>query len=60
MQKVQALEQYEQIKERYEDSDYDLSETYPAQMEAAMRAGWDDPAMDAYNDYDRNRLQYFL
>jgi hypothetical protein len=33
----------------------DLSETYPAQIESAMRAGWDDPAMDEYNEYDRHR-----
>jgi hypothetical protein len=33
----------------------DLADTYPAQMESAMRAGWDDPAMDQYNDYDRHR-----
>ena len=33
----------------------DLAETYPAQMESAMRAGWDDPVMDEYNDYDRHR-----
>jgi hypothetical protein len=32
-----------------------LAETYPAQIESAMRAGWDDPAMDEYNDYDRHR-----
>ena len=33
----------------------DLAETYPAQIESAMRAGWDDPAMDEYSDYDRHR-----
>lgn len=33
----------------------DLSETYPAQIESAMRAGWDDPIMDQYNDYDQHR-----
>jgi hypothetical protein len=33
----------------------DLIDTYPAQIESAMRAGWDDPVMDEYNDYDRNR-----
>jgi len=33
----------------------DLAETYPAQMKSAMQAGWDDPAMDEYNDYDRHR-----
>ena len=35
----------------------DLSDTYQAQLESAMRAGWDDPAMDEYNDYDRHRQQ---
>ena len=34
----------------------DLTETYPAQIESAMRAGWDDPAMDDYSDYDRHRM----
>ncbi|MEX0679184.1 MAG: hypothetical protein WD063_19065 [Pirellulales bacterium] len=33
----------------------ELTETYPAQIESAMRAGWDDPVMDEYNDYDRHR-----
>jgi hypothetical protein len=33
----------------------ELADTYPAQIESAMRAGWDDPAMDEYNDYDRHR-----
>ena len=33
----------------------DLSDTYAAQMESAMRAGWDDPRMDEYNDYDAHR-----
>jgi hypothetical protein len=32
----------------------DLRGTYPAQMESALRAGWDDPAMDDYNNYDEN------
>ena len=33
----------------------DLSETFRAQIESAMRAGWDDPVMDEYNDYDLHR-----
>jgi hypothetical protein len=33
----------------------DLTDTYPAQIESAMRADWDDPIMDEYNDYDRHR-----
>jgi len=40
------------------ESDQDpLSDTYRAQIESAMRAGWDDPAMDEYNDYDRHHKQ---
>lgn len=35
--------------------DYDLSDTYRAQFDSAMRAGWDDPRMDEYNDYDAHR-----
>lgn len=33
----------------------ELSDTYPAQIESAIRAGWDDPVMDQYNDYDQHR-----
>ncbi|MCI0334816.1 MAG: hypothetical protein L0228_16505 [Planctomycetes bacterium] len=32
-----------------------LADTYQAQIDSAMRAGWDDPAMDDYNDYDKHR-----
>jgi hypothetical protein len=52
-----SAEQYGKVKALFENGDYDLRETYPAQMESAMRAGWGDPAMDAYNDYDANRGQ---
>ncbi len=31
-----------------------LSDTYPAQEQAAMRAGWDDPGLDGYNQYNEN------
>jgi hypothetical protein len=33
----------------------ELADTYAAQIESAMRAGWDDPVMDEYNQYDRHR-----
>jgi hypothetical protein len=36
---------------------YQLSDTYVAQVESAMRAGWNDPLMDEYNDYDSHRGQ---
>lgn len=33
----------------------DIRETYAAQEQAALAAGWNDPALDAYNDYDTHR-----
>jgi hypothetical protein len=36
-------------------ADYQLSDTYAAQIESAMHAGWNDPLMDEYNDYDSPR-----
>jgi hypothetical protein len=37
--------------------DDQLGDTYRAQIESALRAGWSDPAMDDYNDYDRHLQQ---
>ena len=34
--------------------DYSLRDTYSAQIQAALRAGWGDPGMDAYDNYDEN------
>ena len=48
-------DQYERVKEILEIEDNDLRDTYPAQIESAMRAGWSDPEMDEYDDYDANR-----
>jgi len=45
---------YEQLKPLIETDD-DLRNTYSAQGESAGRAGWDDPVMDDYNNYDENR-----
>ncbi|MEX0724761.1 MAG: hypothetical protein WEB58_23410 [Planctomycetaceae bacterium] len=33
----------------------DITETYSAQSAAAGTAGWDDPAIDAYDHYDAHR-----
>jgi hypothetical protein len=44
---------YERLKGLLED-DYQLRETYPAQFRAAFRAGWDDPQMDDYANYEEN------
>jgi len=38
---------------RESDVASELGDTYRAQFQSAMRAGWDDPAMDDYNGYDR-------
>jgi hypothetical protein len=44
-------EEYERIQAMLED-DFSIRDTYKAQLRSALRAGWDDPAMDDYNDYD--------
>ena len=31
--------------------DFDIREFYPMMNEVAAREGWDDPAMDIYNEY---------
>lgn len=46
------VEEFERLKTVAED---DLADSYPAQMESAMKAGWNDPLMDEYNDYDSHR-----
>jgi hypothetical protein len=46
------VEEFQRLKSAAED---DLSDTYAAQIETAMRAGWSDPRMDEYNDYDAHR-----
>lgn len=33
----------------------ELSDTYAAQSEAALKAGWDAPDMDDYDHYDESR-----
>jgi hypothetical protein len=45
-------DEFKRMKTAVED---ELSETYPAQVESAMEAGWNDIAMDDYNDYDSHR-----
>jgi len=44
-------EEYDRVRALLED-DFDIREAYPAQFSVAMRAGWGDPAMDDYNNYD--------
>ena len=43
--------------QRLTAGDDELSDTYTAQVESAMQAGWNDPRMNEYNDYDARRGQ---
>jgi hypothetical protein len=42
---------YERLRALLEN-EFDIRDTYPAQFAAAMQAGWGDPAMDDYDNYD--------
>jgi hypothetical protein len=47
-------ETYERLKRLvYSDSEFSVQEAYPLLDEMAGKAGWDDPAMDVYNDLAR-------
>ena len=48
------VEEFERLKEI---AGYELNDTYVAQVDSAMQAGWSDPLMDQYNDYDSHRGQ---
>lgn len=47
----------DQYRSLFDDSDFDLAETYAAQSAVAGASGWDDPEMDRYDNYDANRPQ---
>ena len=49
---LMSADEFKRLKTVAEDN---LSDTYAAQIESAMRAGWDQPIMDEYNDYDAHR-----
>ena len=44
---------FEQMSRILKD-DYQISDTYLAQVQSAWHAGWNDPAMDDYNNYDES------
>ena len=48
-------DQFDRIKALLTSDEFDIRETYSAQNSALGAAGWDDPALDIYNDYDANR-----
>lgn len=48
-------EQFDRIKALLTADEFDVRETYAAQSAALSAAGWDDPELDIYNDYDAHR-----
>jgi hypothetical protein len=38
-----------------EREDFDARDLYPLMAKSAASAGWDDPDLDAYNDYDAHK-----
>lgn len=43
---------YERVRHLFDDP---AADAFMAQIESAAAAGWDDPAMDVYNDLDPRR-----
>jgi hypothetical protein len=45
-------EQFEGLKTFFAEDDFTARELYPLIEKTAREAGWNDPAMDAYDNYD--------
>jgi hypothetical protein len=53
---LMRAEQYENLKTLFvESEEFDPRELYPLVAKSAAAAGWDDPEMDVYNDYDAHK-----
>jgi hypothetical protein len=52
---VLPLKTFERIKALVATDEFDVRETYAAQDAALGAAGWDDPELDIYNEYDADR-----
>ncbi len=52
-----SVDQYEKMKSPVNTEDFDIRDTYAAQDQVARSAGWNDPQMNVYNDYDAHRKQ---
>ena len=46
------LSVYLRVKAIFGDESFDITDSYAAQSAVAGAAGWDDPEMDVYDDYD--------
>ena len=52
-----AAELFDRVKSIFDDDQFCAVDTYAAQSAAAGAAGWDDPEMDVYDNYDAHRTQ---
>jgi hypothetical protein len=49
------LNVYQRVRTIFGDESFDVLDSYAAQSAVAGAAGWDDPAMAVYDDYDSHR-----
>ncbi|MBI3862187.1 MAG: hypothetical protein HY290_09860 [Planctomycetia bacterium] len=49
------LSVYQRVRLIFGDESFDVTDTYAAQSAVAGAAGWDDPEMDVYDQYDVHR-----
>jgi len=49
-------ETYQRMRALLAPEHFDIRATYTAQEQALGAGGWNDPALDAYNDYDAHHL----
>ena len=49
------LSLYQRVQLLFGDETFDVADTYAAQSAVAGAAGWDDPGMEVYDDYDSHR-----
>lgn len=46
---------FRRVQSIFADESFDVTDTYGAQSAAAGAAGWDDPEMDVYDQYNAHR-----
>lgn len=54
---VISEQQYAVVKPLFEEDKFDPREFYPLIAKTAAEAGWADPIMDAYDNYDEHRAK---
>ena len=52
---LMKAEQYAKVKALFDDEGGEPRDLYPLVEQSFLKAGWADPTMDAYDDYDAHR-----